>query len=82
MTQSIIVYRNPMEQAMWEGTMGAELVPIGAGLIVFLLVVVLYNTRVVNKFMFRQKKPWYAKVELSFVFAGIAALATAKLLWI
>lgn len=34
-TQSIIVYRNPLEQQFWEGN---YIIPIGGGILVFFLV--------------------------------------------
>jgi hypothetical protein len=34
-TQSIIVYRNPLEQQFWEGNF---IIPIGGGILVFFLV--------------------------------------------
>jgi hypothetical protein len=37
-TQSIIVYRNPVEQAFWEGAAGANFIPFLAGIIVFFAV--------------------------------------------
>ncbi len=37
MTQSIIVYRNPVEQAFWESNL---LIPLGGGLLAFVIAVV------------------------------------------
>lgn len=38
MQESIIVYRNPLEKAMWKGTMSGDAFPIMAGFFVFFVV--------------------------------------------
>jgi hypothetical protein len=43
-TQSIVLYRNPLEHAMWEGLMNSTAIwPIMAGLGVFLVSFLIFN---------------------------------------
>ena len=59
MTQSIIVYRNPMEQAFWESGMMIPIVGgIAAGLVAFAAAYKLTGY-VINKFF--PKVPWYKR---------------------
>lgn len=49
-TQSIIVYRNPLEQQLWEGIMSGDAFPFMVGVAVFLITYVLFNKFIVDKF--------------------------------
>lgn len=80
-TQSIIVYRNPMEQAMWEGSYGGELVPIGAGLLVFLILVVAIQSYVIEKSKWGSKVRKYQNL-IMFGPAIAVGIAVAKYLWL
>lgn len=74
-TQSIIVYRNPVEQAVWEGQMGAEIVPIMSGIILGVIVVFL-----AEKFI-----PWKIKNlvrYMSLYLGGIVGIFTIWKLWV
>lgn len=49
-TQSIIVYRSPLDQQMWEGIMSGDAFSFMVGVAVFLITYVLFNEFVVEKF--------------------------------
>lgn len=46
MMQEIIVYRNPLEAAMWNGIMSGEAFPFMVGLFVFFVSTVFLGTRI------------------------------------
>jgi hypothetical protein len=48
--QSIIVYRNPLEAAMWEGIMGGNFFPVIVGVIVFFAVFLAANRFIVERY--------------------------------
>jgi hypothetical protein len=48
--QSIIVYRNPLEAAMWEGFMSGSFFPIIVGVIVFFAVFLAANRFIVERY--------------------------------
>ena len=75
-TQSIIVYRNPMEQAFWES--GAIIPLFGSG-IVFVLVIVAMDKLIGMKYGWR--KPLWTQWAMWAV-ATASAFATMKLLWL
>ena len=63
-TQSIIVYRNPLEQQMWENLMNGNLFPIIAGAVVFFAVFLITNG-VLSKFVpGAWRKAWVSYVAL------------------
>jgi archaellum biogenesis protein FlaJ (TadC family) len=72
MTQSIIVYRNPVEQAFWESGI---VVPLGGALATFFLVMVgmmmLFNwvARELSK-----PQPGNFEIGVAFAFAGTVAI--------
>jgi hypothetical protein len=79
-TQSIIVYRNPMEQAFWEGTMNfGNLIPMLAGMLVFLALVVGLSHIIQKKFGWRPPQ-WTQYVMWGVSIAG--SIATMKWLWL
>lgn len=55
-TQSIIVYRNPLEQMFWESAMAANLWPVIVGVFVFFLVFGCLQAYVVERFVPRFKR--------------------------
>lgn len=80
-TQSIIVYRNPMEQAFWERASGAEAIPIIASVVIFTAVFILLQ-KLVDRFVgwrWNTQRRWQY---LCLLGAALAAIVTANLLWI
>lgn len=81
-TTSIIVYRNPMEQAVWEGLMNFEnLLPIFAGVFVFVATFALLNHLADKQYRPRWQKPVlvdYAIWAISFA----TTFLVVKYLWI
>lgn len=49
-TQSIIVYRNPLEQMMWEGAMSGAFFPIIVGVVFFFVVFLTIDKFIVKKY--------------------------------
>lgn len=55
-TQSIIVYRNPLEQAIWEGLMTSNSIfPIICGIVVFFIAVIASQTLIVDRFAWNKR---------------------------
>lgn len=80
-TQSIIVYRNPLEQAIWEGAFGAQLSCIIFGIVAFFVVFLLLNkitTSVVGNF---GKKAQIA-TNVNLVLGAVAGVATIYFTWL
>jgi hypothetical protein len=75
-TQSIIVYRNPAEQAFWESGM---IVPLGAGALMFLFVMMGMDQLISLKYGWR--KPLWTQW-LMWVASITASFATMKWLWL
>jgi hypothetical protein len=78
-TQSIIVYRNPLEQAFWEGATGEAMIPVAGGLFVFLLVAWSIATLINIRWKWRAPE-WTQWV--MWIVSGSAGIATVKYLWI
>lgn len=77
MTTSIIVYRNPLEQQLWEGTSSGQMFPIMCGMAVmfisFLCIMPALNMMNVNR-----KYTSHIALGLSFMFAAF----TVYKMWI
>ena len=74
-TQSIIVYRNPMEQQFWESGM---IVPLGAGMLTFLIVT--YSLAMaMEKFAWNWSRRHGAAG--GYIAAGAGFLAAAFVFW-
>jgi len=79
-TQSIIVYRNPMEQAMWEGLMSSSsLIPIMLGLVAF-MVAMLVIARVSERIYNYRQPNWMTPT--MFVVSGAIGIIVANFFWI
>lgn len=80
-TQSIIVYRNPLEQAFWEGTLSGQLFPVIAAVIVFFVVMMVAHNLLDR---YHRPRPWNSSANgyIAMTFGAISALATCWLLWI
>jgi len=79
MQDSIIVYRNPLEKALWEGAMGASMVPVAAGLLTGLAVIILGHI-LIDKYL-----PWHKRKVASNVCLALGGLVggfVAHQLWI
>lgn len=63
-TQSIIVYRNPLEQMFWEGAMAGNLWPVIVGIFVFFLVFGCLQAYVVDRFVPFFKRGRYTNLAL------------------
>lgn len=73
-TQSIIVYRSPIEAAFYESNL---LIPIGGGLIAFFLVVVVLGMAL-NKYYWHATQEWMTWV--IFALAAVAGVAVYQYL--
>ena len=80
-TQSIIVYRNPAEQTMWETIMSGAFFPVLVAIMVFPIVLL-----IVHRILDRVNPPnHFASTingNLSMAAGAVAAVATAWALWI
>jgi uncharacterized membrane protein YjjP (DUF1212 family) len=75
--QEIIVYRNPVEAALWSGEYSGILIPILAGCIVFFL------TFIINEKLFARSRFTYKKSsEWAMVLSSIATIFTVWKLWL
>jgi uncharacterized membrane protein YhiD involved in acid resistance len=78
-TQTIIVYRNPAEEAMWNVLMSGEMIPVALAGAAFIGTLVLLNRLVEKKFGFRT--PQWVTASM-FVVSGLVALGVGKYFWI
>lgn len=87
-TQSIIVYRNPLEQQFWEGSaFGGNLFPVMVGVVAFfifflslnrLLCYVFRNTRLFARSRSSDKVAAYAAIAVA---AGLA-IVVSSIMWV
>jgi len=78
--QEIIVYRSPVEAAMWQMMSGGEFFPVFAGAIVGVLAVVL-AARIFDKVLGTFRQPKWAS-NLTLVVGAVAWVTTTYLMWI
>ena len=74
-TQSIIVYRNPLEQQMWEGLMSGSFFPVIVGVVVFFAVFLTINRFVVEKYF-----SWHSRgtpVNVALAVSAVIGVAVA-----
>lgn len=76
--QSIIVYRNPVEAAFWEGAAQAEFFPIIVGIVAFFAVFILANSFIVTRFFSWRNREVATKINLA-VSAMIAVTVCYKM---
>ena len=77
-TQSVIVYRNPAEQAFWES---GVIIPLGGSLVVFLIVVMSLMRLVETKTRVFTSARKNSTISV-FIIASIMAIATFNYLMI
>lgn len=73
--QEVIVYRNPMEAAMWKFVMSADFFPIICGIVVFFTVMLTLHSLVSKRYGYFGNR---AKVlsNISLVLAAVSGIAT------
>lgn len=83
MTESIIVYRNPLEKAMWEGTSDFSFFPIMIGVVVFFIAFLALNKVLNNLFpRLMWSKKIYSNANVALTVATLIAGFTVYTLWI
>ena len=77
MQESIIVYRNPMEKALWESTMSGEFFPVIVGIVVF-FAVLFATIGILNKVRgYRSSRMTnFTNENIGLVVAAVAGIAT------
>ena len=79
--QEIIVYRNPLEAAMWHTVMSGEFFPVIAGVVVFFAVFL-----PLNHFLSQRFGSWgKTGKQVSYFSLGVGAvlgITTVRLMWI
>ncbi len=89
-TQSIIVYRNPLEQAFWEGGLGMEnIIPIVAGAIVFIAVFLFIGnliSKILRKYSYQRNRiTWFLAghyLTIPWILAALSWIVTTWYFWI
>lgn len=83
-TQSIIVYRNPMEQAFWEGAMSAQLFPIIVGGVVAIAAVILTEQLLLKVNGYGNRRSWLGRhrSNISLMVGGIVWMLVVWNMWI
>lgn len=86
MMQQIIVYRNPVEAAMWNSVTSAEFVPIMCGIIaffvVFLITQAVFDKLVYNWFYWkRETLVWKYRKTFPHISLMIGAIAGVLICW-
>ena len=74
--QSVIVYRNPLEAAMWDFLMGGNLFIGIAGVVVFFVVFLL------SEKLIAQRLPWNKQGTITNVLLGVSAIAAFATMWV
>lgn len=85
-TQSIIVYRNPLEQAVWESVMGLDLgglFPIMVGAFAGIATVMIVSS-LITRFNGSFNRNWLGRHggNISLALGGIAWFVVAKMMWL
>lgn len=86
-TQSIIVYRNPMEQAFWEGLMNSSaIMPIMFGIVAFFVSFLILNSLLVRVFRASKIRAWHNGYDrattAALTLAAVIGFGTVCLTWI
>jgi len=76
MTQSIIVYRNPIEAAFWEGVSTGALFPIMVGVVIFFAVFLTANAAIVERYF-----SWNNRTIATNVNLAVSALLSAAVVY-
>ena len=82
--QEIIVYRNPMEAAVWQAMSGGQLFPIIVGVVVFFAVFLAVNS-LMERFAPRKYRAWnYGNLRsyTALAIGAIAGVLTVYGMWI
>lgn len=74
-TQSIIVYRNPYEQMMWEGIMSGAFFPIIVGVVFFFAMFLTIDRFIVKKYF-----GWRERGTLTAIALAVSAAAGIALI--
>lgn len=74
-TQSIIVYRNPYEQMMWEGAMSGVFFPIIVGVVFFFAMFL-----TIDKFIVKKYFDWHARGTPTNIALAVSAAAGIALI--
>jgi hypothetical protein len=74
-TQSIIVYRNPYEQMMWEGIMSGTFFPIIVGVVFFFAVLL-----TIDKFIVKKYFDWHSRGTPTNIALAVSAAAGIALI--
>ena len=74
-TQSIIVYRNPLEQMMWEGAMSGAFFPIIVGVIFFFAMFL-----AIDKFIVKKYFGWRSRGTVTNIALAVSAAAGIALI--
>jgi hypothetical protein len=78
-TQTIIVYRNPGEEAMWNALMSGEMIPIALAGVAFIGTMMLLNKLIEKKFGFHT--PQWVMASM-FLVSGLVAFGVGKFFWL
>ena len=83
MQESIIVYRNPMEKALWESTMSGEFFPVIVGIVVF-FAVLFATIGILNKVRgYRSSQMTnFTNENIGLVVGAAAGIAAIAYMWI
>ena len=79
--QEIIVYRNPLEAAIWKALGSAEFFPFMVGIVVFFVVFLTVYNLLLMKFS-RYGRKGQLVVNASLAAAAVCSLATIWKMWI
>jgi len=86
MTQSFIVYRNPLEQAFWEGVMNGDFFPFMVAGVVFIVMVVvmnsIYDTFFSKHYYSRARKIHWFQNAFLFIPAFVVSGLVLNFMWI
>lgn len=78
-TQTVIVYRNPAEEAFWNMLMSGDLIPVALAGAAFIAAVVALNRLAEKVYGFRH--PNWVQPTI-WILSGAAAIVTGKYFWL
>jgi hypothetical protein len=82
-TQSIIVYRNPVEQAFWEGLMNSTATwPIMVGIGVFIVSFLIFNALIYRVLWGLRSTKIKDHANYALALASVCCVSTIAYLWI
>ncbi len=80
--QSVIVYRNPLEAAFWEGITSGQFFPIIVGIAIFFAVFLTVQIHIVKRFVGTMNKRTSMWTNVNLFASGVIGILVIRTMWI